>query len=63
MGDLEIGALVLVGNDAWCHASFATRACAWAFGQHQVFTHLGLKLRISIWRGRPYLLTLREVAA
>jgi hypothetical protein len=61
-GDLEIGTLVLAANEYWVRAALWTRACAWILGRHEHLEHLDLRLRIAWWRGKPYLLTLNEVA-
>jgi len=59
-GDLEIGAVVLVGDDAWRRAGWWTRLRAVAFGERQSFEHLGMRVSVSWWRGTPYLYRVRE---
>jgi len=59
--DYDIGMLALVANEHWKQASWLTRAAAWALGHHQVFEHLDRRFRISFFRDRPFLLTIREV--
>lgn len=59
-GDRDLGALVLVGNAYWKEADWRTRLGAWVFGKHEVFEHLGRRFRVSFYKDRPFLLTIRE---
>lgn len=59
--DYDIGMLTLCGNAIWQNAGWPRRFAAVLFGRHEVFTHLGKRLRISFYDGKPYLLTIREV--
>lgn len=61
-GDYDIGMLVLCANLHWKEASWSRRLAATLFGRHQVFEHLGARLRISFFRELPYLVTIREAA-
>ena len=61
--DVDIGTFTLVANSFWQSAGWPHRICAVLFGQHQVYEHLGLRFRVSFWRQRPYLVTVREAKA
>ena len=58
----DVGNLVLMANLFFQQASLKTVVAAWLLGRHEVFCHLGKRCRISIWRGRPYLLSFKVVA-
>ncbi len=58
--DVEIGVVTLVAASAWRDAGWIERACAVMFGIHQTSDHLGYIFRISWWRARPYLVSVRE---
>lgn len=60
--DRDLGDLILIAQMHYHRANWQTLAAAWIFGRHRVVRHLGRVGRISFWRGRPYLLSFREVA-
>ncbi len=62
MSDRSIGMLNLAANAHWKAAPWYTRAAVWLFGRHELVEHLGMRFRIGWWRGKPYLVTVREVA-
>jgi hypothetical protein len=55
--------LLLAADAHWRTARWWTRAAAWAFGRHRIVRHLGCVNRVALWRGVPYLLTIREERA
>lgn len=59
---VSLSMLVLAADCHWREARWWTRAAAWVFGRHRVVRHLGCACRIAIWRGTPYLLSIRETA-
>lgn len=58
--DLSIGMLTLAADGFWKQAGWPRRIAVVLFGRHQVYQHLGYRLRISFWRDNPYLVTIRE---
>lgn len=55
--------LLLAAAARWRTARWWTRAAAWAFGRHRIVRRLGCVNRVAVWRGVPYLLTIREERA
>lgn len=53
--DLNIGAVVLVGDHNWRKGPRLHVLCARLFGRTARFEHLGLKVKIKWWREKPYL--------
>lgn len=58
--DLHIGALVLLGADHWRAAPRYERVAVWALARRDRFDHLDTRIVIGWWRGRPYLVSIRE---
>lgn len=54
--------LTIAANANWKNAGCLLRATVWIFGRHERFVHLGWQLRISWWRGVPFLLSIKEPA-
>lgn len=52
--------LVLAADAHWRAARWTTRIAAVICGTHHVVDHLGARCRIAIWRGAPYLWSIRE---
>lgn len=62
MSDEAKAMLIFVANAHFKAARWWVLAAAWVFGRHRIVRHLGREGRIAFWRGKPYLLTFREVA-
>ncbi len=60
--DYDLGMLTLCANAYWKAATWPRRIAAVLLGQHQVFEHLGTRMRISFYQETPYLITIKEVA-
>lgn len=58
--DLSLGTMVLLAADYWRAAPWHKRLAVWALGRRERFEHLGTRLTIGWWRGRPYLVSIRE---
>lgn len=56
----QTGAVVLAGDANWRAAGWGLRAAAFLFGRRVAFDHLGTRIRLRIWRGRPYLVWIGE---
>lgn len=61
--DLNIGAVVLVGDHNWRAAGFWLALDVLLFGRVERFEHLGMKCTVRWLNGKPYLTSLREVKA
>lgn len=57
----EIGRLVLSANLNFKVRPLRSILAAFIFGRWQTIEHLGRRFRIAHWRGRPYLMSIREV--
>jgi len=60
--DHDLGMLILVAQAHYAHARWWVLAAAWALGRHRIVRHLGREGRVAFWRGKPYLLSFRELA-
>jgi hypothetical protein len=58
--DMAYAAQVLVGDHNWREGPTGPALAAWLFGRRTRFTHLGMRCTIAWWRGKPYLVGLRE---
>ena len=62
MSDEAKAMLIFVANAHFKAARWWVLAAAWVFGRHRIVWYLGREGCIAFWRGKPYLLTFREVA-
>lgn len=58
--DMVQGGKVLVGDHNWREGPLWPSVCAFLFGARERFTHLGMRCTVAWWRGKPYLIGLRE---
>ncbi len=61
--DLKPAAKVMLGNLWWQDAGLGTVLCVLFFGRRETLIHLGTEAHLRWWRGRPYLVRLRDVQA
>lgn len=59
--DEALANLILSAQSHYHKARWWQLVLAWVFGRHRYVVHLGRIGRISFWRGRPYLLSFREI--
>lgn len=58
--DLAYGAKTLVGDHNWKEAGLMETIRVLIWGRLEVFEHLGMRITIRWWRGKPYLTSIRE---
>ena len=61
-GDMNFGAVVLVGDFNWRKRSMRKSVAAWLFGRRDRFTHLGKACTVAWWRDEPYLIGFKEAS-
>lgn len=59
--DWSVGTLVLVGDHNWRKGPRLAAMCAFLFGSRQRFEHLDMVCTVAWYRGKPYLIRMREV--
>lgn len=60
-GDMEIGAIVMVGDGNWRRGPKCRVVTAWLFGRRERIEHLGMVLQVIWWREEPFLRSISEV--
>lgn len=61
--DAAYGVKVLVGDHNWRKGPVRAAVAAWLFGRRERFEHLGMHCTVAWWKGKPYLVGLREARA
>ncbi len=60
MGDMALGAVVLVGDHNWRKGPMWRALAAFLLGRRQRFVHLGMKCTVAWYKDQPFLINLRE---
>lgn len=58
--DLNLGVLVLVANDHWRKASLLKRTLVFLFARRDKFDHLGNRMVVGHWFGKPFLISIKD---